>query len=381
MLPIGGLRGASREKLSKVLRHSKGAISAADASRALNVERAEAARLLSNWSARGWLSRVRRGLYVSVPLESSTPDLPLDDGWVVAERLFAPCYIGGWSAVMHWGLTEQLFRSTLVVTTRRPRARRVDARGTVFVVRTVDKRAMFGLKTIWRGKAKVNVSDPTRTVVDLLDTPELGGGIRTVVDILKSYFHSSFRDPKLLVRYADQLGNKAVFKRLGFLATLVAPGEAELIADCRQRLSAGNAKLDPKLPAERLVTAWRVWVSGFERGAVRTETAGATLGCGGTMTTNRSDIIALLAERRQEIVARFGVKRVALFGSAARDELNTTSDVDVLVEFEGPATVAAYMDFKFYLEDLLGRPVDLVTDKALRKELRPYIEKEMIRVA
>jgi predicted nucleotidyltransferase len=55
--------------------------------------------------------------------------------------------------------------------------------------------------------------------------------------------------------------------------------------------------------------------------------------------------------------------------------------VDVVVEFEGPATFAAYMDLKFYLEDLLGRPVDLVTDKALRKELRPYVEKEMIRVA
>ena len=99
------------------------------------------------------------------------------------------------------------------------------------------------------------------------------------------------------------------------------------------------------------------------------------------MTTNRSKILALLGERRQEITARFGAKSVALFGSAARDELNATSDVDVLVEFEGPATVAAYMDFKFYLEDLLGRPVDLVTDKALRKELRPYVEKEMIRVA
>ena len=55
--------------------------------------------------------------------------------------------------------------------------------------------------------------------------------------------------------------------------------------------------------------------------------------------------------------------------------------MDVLVEFEGPATFSAYMDLKFYLEDLLGRPVDLVTDKALRKELRPNIEKEMIRVA
>ncbi len=98
------------------------------------------------------------------------------------------------------------------------------------------------------------------------------------------------------------------------------------------------------------------------------------------MTTNRSTIIGLLAECWHEIVARFGAKRVALFGSAARDELDATSDVDVLVEFEGPATFAAYMDLKFYLEDLLGRPVDLVTDKTLRKELRPYVEKEMIRV-
>jgi predicted transcriptional regulator of viral defense system/predicted nucleotidyltransferase len=381
MLPIGGLTRASREKLSKVLRQSKGAISPADASRALNVEQAEAARLLSNWSARGWLSRVRRGLYVAVSLESSTADLPLNDAWVVAERLFAPCYIGGWSAATHWGLTEQLFRSTLVFTTRRPRSRRVEARGTVFVVRTVDERAMFGLKTTWRGKAKVDVSDPTRTVLDLLDTPALGGGIRTVVDILMSYFRSTYRDPKLLIRYADRLGNKAVFKRLGFLATVIAPDEVKLIAECRKRLSAGNAKLDSQLPAERLVTAWRLWVSGFEQGAARTGAAGATLGRGGAMTKNRPKILGLLAERRQEIAVRFGVKRFALFGSAARDELDTTSDVDVLVEFEGPATFAAFMDLKFYLEDLLGRPVDLVTDKALRKELRPYVEKELIRVA
>ena len=266
MSAIGGLRKASRERLSKVLRYSKGAISAADASRALNVEQAEAARLLSNWSARGWLTRVRRGLYVPVPLESSTSDLPLDDAWVVADRLFAPCYIGGWSAVTHWGLTEQLFRSTLVITTRRPRARRVQARGTVFLVRTVEKSAMFGLKSLWRGKAKVSVSDPTRTVLDLLDTPALGGGIRTVADVLKSYFESSYRDPKLLIRYADQLGNKAVFKRLGFLAASMVPNETKLIAECRKRLSAGNAKLDPKLPGERLVTAWRLRIpAGFAK--------------------------------------------------------------------------------------------------------------------
>ena len=96
---------------------------------------------------------------------------------------------------------------------------------------------------------------------------------------------------------------------------------------------------------------------------------------------NRTQILRVLADRQQEIAARYGVKRLALFGSAARDELGVSSDVDVLVEFTGPATFGGYMDLKFYLEDLLGRPVDLVTDKALRNELRPYIEKEMIRVA
>ncbi len=378
---IGGLSKASRERLSKVLRQAKGSISPADASRALNVAQAEAARLLSRWSSRGWLTRVRRGLYVPVPLESSTADLPLEDTWAVAERFFSPCYVGGWTAAAHWGLTEQLFRSTLVVTTRRPRARRVEARGAVFVVRTVGKTAMFGLKPIWRGKAKVNVSDPTRTVLDLLDTPALGGGIRAVLDILKSYFSSTYRDPKLLIQYADQLGNKAVFKRLGFLAATFAPNEAELVADCRKRLSEGNAKLDPGLCATRLVTAWRLWVSEFDNGSDRTGAAEAKLRREDTMATDRIRILALLAERRQEIAARYGVRRLALFGSAARDALEAASDVDVLVEFAGPATFAAYMDLKFYLEDLLGRPVDLVTEKALRQELRPYVEKDLIHVA
>ena len=99
------------------------------------------------------------------------------------------------------------------------------------------------------------------------------------------------------------------------------------------------------------------------------------------MRMNRAQLIGVLAARREEIASRFGVKRLGLFGSAARDELSPSSDIDVLVEFAGPATFAAYMDLKFYLEDLLGRPVDLVTDKGLRRELRPYVEKELVVVA
>ena len=72
--------------------------------------------------------------------------------------------------------------------------------------------------------------------------------------------------------------------------------------------------------------------------------------------------------------------RLALFGSTARDAATTNSDVDILVDFEGTATSQRYFGVQFYLEDLLSCPVDLVTEKALRQELRPYIEREAIDV-
>jgi predicted nucleotidyltransferase len=93
----------------------------------------------------------------------------------------------------------------------------------------------------------------------------------------------------------------------------------------------------------------------------------------------RDDAIRLLAEHRQEF-ARFGVKSLALFGSVARNESRPETDIDVLVEFEGRAAFDRYMELKFFLEDLLGCQVDLVTNKALKPRLRPYVGKEAVHV-
>lgn len=95
---------------------------------------------------------------------------------------------------------------------------------------------------------------------------------------------------------------------------------------------------------------------------------------------NRKDTLDALRAHSAEMGRRYGVTRLALFGSVARDEGGTDSDIDVLVRFDGPATSKRYFGVQFYLEDLLGRPVDLVTDKALRPELRPFIEREAIHV-
>lgn len=95
---------------------------------------------------------------------------------------------------------------------------------------------------------------------------------------------------------------------------------------------------------------------------------------------NRQATLSLLAEHRTYLASQFGVTKLALFGSTARDSATTGSDVDVLVAFDGPATSARYFGVQFYLEDLLGRPVDLVTNKGLRPELRPFIEREAVDV-
>ena len=91
---------------------------------------------------------------------------------------------------------------------------------------------------------------------------------------------------------------------------------------------------------------------------------------------NRIRALELLASSKPRLAERYGVTRLALFGSTARDQANNSSDIDVLVGFDGPATSEKYFGVQFHLEDLFGLPVDLVTEKALRTELRPFIERE-----
>lgn len=95
---------------------------------------------------------------------------------------------------------------------------------------------------------------------------------------------------------------------------------------------------------------------------------------------NRGEVLELLKSHKAYLAQRYDVARLALFGSTARDAANVNSDIDILVTFDGPATSKRYFGVQFYLEDLLNAPVDLVTDKALRPELRPFIEQEAIYV-
>ncbi len=95
---------------------------------------------------------------------------------------------------------------------------------------------------------------------------------------------------------------------------------------------------------------------------------------------NRDEILKLMQAHKAELARRYGVTTLALFGSRVRDAAGPDSDIDILVSFDGPATSKRYFGVQFYLEDLLGHSVDLVTEKALRHELKPYIEREAVYV-
>ncbi|MGH8359834.1 MAG: type IV toxin-antitoxin system AbiEi family antitoxin domain-containing protein [Pseudomonas sp.] len=248
-----------RGQLSQVLQSAGEIVSVEDVTTALQIDRRQATKLLARWNVQGWIKRLRRGLYAPVPIASLGQSQVLDDPWLIVPALFGPAYIGGWTAAEHWGLTEQVFRGVCVLTTRPVRGKEKTIQGVDFSLKQIPQRAIFGTKTLWRGRVKVEISNPAKTIIDMLDDPAIGGGIRHVSDCLEKYFSDAKGTPEELISVAERLSNGAVFKRLGFLAEQRG-GPEKLIGSCRERLTTGNAKLDPAVPSRKLVKRWRVLV-------------------------------------------------------------------------------------------------------------------------
>lgn len=257
-----GILKSNRDALEQLHRGAKGPFTAADAGVTLGIEAGRATRLLAYFAARGWLTRIRKGLYVTVPLGAHRPSDWREDTWIVATRTFAPCYIGGWSALEHWGLTEQLFRDTVVFTARKMRRRHTEIQGARYRLRSISGARHFGTRKIWRGQVRVDVSDPTRTIVDVLAAPELGGGIRHVAECVTSYFEGEHRSEELLLEYSGRLGNRTVFKRLGHMVEVLAIDAPALVDACFRDKSAGLSALDPAVKAKgRVLKRWNLRVN------------------------------------------------------------------------------------------------------------------------
>jgi predicted transcriptional regulator of viral defense system len=261
MSTAAGISPKGRAELTMVIGPGRRFVTPADAVAALGIDPDAAAKKLSRWAAEGWLRRARRGLYIPVPVDSTNPASWSEDALIVASAVWSPCYFTGWTTANHWALSDQVFRTTMVKTTGRVRASSVRLLDHDYLVTHVKQPDLeWGMKTEWRGEVKLRFADGARTVIDTLDAPRLGGGIRHSAEILAAYLDD--HEATKLIEYGDRLGNGAVFKRLGFIVETIAPAHSDVIEACRARVSAGISALDPTgPPGGHRVATWGLRVN------------------------------------------------------------------------------------------------------------------------
>jgi predicted transcriptional regulator of viral defense system len=177
-------------------------------------------------------------------------------------HLYAPCFISGWTAAQHWELTEQICNAIAVYSARPQRRSSHQVGGVTYRVRRVPKESIFGTTKVWSGTVAVLMATVHRTVIDVLDAPEMGGGGRQTLDIVRAYWRRKDAAPDVLFDLAANLGRGTIFKRLGFAAERFGRPSAAWLEACRARLSEGVSLLDPAGPRRGpIVSRWRLRIN------------------------------------------------------------------------------------------------------------------------
>ena len=258
-----GLSRKERELLSLFTAKERITVSSNDVIEIRNCSRETANQILRRLSQKGWLQRVKRGVYTVVPLSALSLTSANEESWTLASKLFEPAYISGWSAAEHWDLTEQIFNSISLVSQNPQRKSIQTINGVKFRILVKKPELFFGTKAIWFESNRVELADPSRLIIDILDKPDFGGGGRHTIDIVRSYWNSDMCDPQLVLEYAVKYGKGTVMKRLGFLAEQFnAPVSRAWLTKCKSHLSKGISDLDPMAPSKgRISTIWNLRIN------------------------------------------------------------------------------------------------------------------------
>jgi predicted transcriptional regulator of viral defense system len=261
MSPGRGISGSGRADLAAVFGSGKPFVTPADVVDALGVDPGTAAKRLSRWAEDGWVRRVRRGLYIGVPVEAADPSAWSEDALLAATVVWSPCYFTGWTAANHWALSDQVFRTTVLKTSMRVRTSRDRLLDHEYLLAHSSEEALqWGIKSEWRDGTRLRFADPARTVIDVLDNPRLAGGIRHAAEITSTYLDDNA--PEILIDYAERSGNHTVFKRLGYVTEALGLDQPHLVNASQDRLSAGISALDPDGPqGGRRNMRWRLRIN------------------------------------------------------------------------------------------------------------------------
>lgn len=169
----------------------------------------------------GWIIRLKNGLY---SLSSSVPGISPLHEFQIAMALVEPAAISHWSALSYHHLTEQVPRRTFVLTTAKslPRRRGIKAQANAgysvsnitYQFIKIKHEFFFGIQEVWLNESKIKITDPERTILDCLISPEYCGGFSEILHILEQHFNKL--NLNKMIDYAIRL-DTATIKRLGWI--------------------------------------------------------------------------------------------------------------------------------------------------------------------
>lgn len=219
-----------------------------DAGRILGPDREKYARqFLARLRRKGWVERIKPGLFAVIPLSSGAARTPQLHEFLIAMKLVEPAAISYFSAMNYHGLTEQLPRQVFIATNHKVARPARESLGFSYRIISHRPERFFGVRKEWINEDAFMITDREKTLIDGLAVPEYVGGIGMIQHALPAAW--SEIDEKRLHDYAVRIGISAVVKRLGFLLETLAIGDPEQLRRA-VKLAKGYPRLDPTLPAQ-----------------------------------------------------------------------------------------------------------------------------------
>lgn len=230
-----------------------------EAAKVLERNIGQTSKILYKLGKQGHLYKIKKGLYLPIPHKGLTPEETFSDPWQLVPHVFPKGYVGGWSAATHWGLTEQLFRDVCILTIP-PVHHKIMSFGRFdYILFSQNNAQENELEKILRGNNLVSVSDPHRTIIDMLNNPDCGGGIQHTIDCMKAYF-SEYYDELIFVNRIR--GNKGVFfKRLGYIVEVLFGANHPLSLIAKENISKGKSKIDSKMKCTKFISRWNLYIN------------------------------------------------------------------------------------------------------------------------
>jgi len=213
-----------------------------DAKRILHSSAASVKNVLYRLRKKGRIEEIERGKYLLFPAKSGYEGKWSEMPFLIASELVTPYYIGFWSALNYWGMTEQVPSVTFVVTTKRKKKKKLTYGPINFEFITLSKKKFFGMIEEKVEGGKFNMSSREKTVVDCLLYPQYCGGIDEVIKGI--WEDQNELDFEKILDYSRKIGVEVVMRRLGYILDML-----EIKNEVADKIARSNPKgfmwLDP----------------------------------------------------------------------------------------------------------------------------------------